>query len=121
MVVFPAPFGPIRAKISPSSMAKSTSDTARRPPKYFVTSCTSSSGMSDRPVLLHFEHRRLSDLAAPQLGRPAPARDDAPRPQDHDHHQGQPEQQEARVAHGPEPLAEEHQEGRAHDRPGDAS
>src|SRR5579871_3668677 len=41
-VDLPAPFGPITAAISPSATARSTSDTARKPPKDFERPRTSS-------------------------------------------------------------------------------
>src|SRR3990172_3000849 len=43
-VVFPAPFGPISAAISPSATAKFTSWSTRRPPKFLLTPVPSSSG-----------------------------------------------------------------------------
>jgi hypothetical protein len=42
-VLFPAPFGPTTATISPSSIPNVTPSTAGRPPKRFVTSSTSRS------------------------------------------------------------------------------
>src|SRR3954470_19423597 len=45
-VVFPAPFGPMRPRISPSWMWKLTSSSAVRPPKRSVTASTSSSFLS---------------------------------------------------------------------------
>src|SRR6266511_6493173 len=36
-VVFPAPFGPMRARRSPGRTSRATPSTARRPPKFLVT------------------------------------------------------------------------------------
>src|SRR6266481_5181559 len=38
-VVFPAPFGPMRARRSPGRTSRATPSTARRPPKFLVTPC----------------------------------------------------------------------------------
>src|SRR5215472_3077035 len=43
-VDFPAPFGPITAAISPSATARSTSETARKPPNDLERPRTSSTG-----------------------------------------------------------------------------
>src|SRR3989304_5182393 len=48
-VVFPAPFGPIRATICPSSTLMDTSATARRPRKLLETERTDSSGSAIVP------------------------------------------------------------------------
>ena len=54
-VVFPAPFGPIRPVIVPSLTARVQSFTARRPPKLFRTSLTTSikvpSDEEERPMI----------------------------------------------------------------------
>src|SRR6516164_5346763 len=51
-VVLPAPFGPIRAQISPACRSNETPPTATRPPKRTVTSRTHSSGASVTIVAL---------------------------------------------------------------------
>ena len=61
-VVLPAPFGPIRPRISPRWMSKVTSSSAVRPPNLTVRSSTSSS------VLAHRRPR------SPGPGRPPPRR-----------------------------------------------
>src|SRR5581483_366733 len=43
-VVFPAPFGPITACVSPAASSRSMASLAVTPPKRFVSPCTSSSG-----------------------------------------------------------------------------
>src|SRR3954469_17412799 len=50
MVVLPAPFGPIRPVIAPSSTARLTSLTAMWPPKRTDTSWVSRIGMAPPPV-----------------------------------------------------------------------
>src|SRR6516162_4525784 len=52
-VVLPAPFGPIRAQISPACRSNETPPTATRPPKRTVTSRTRSSGVSVTIVALN--------------------------------------------------------------------
>src|SRR5690348_9166452 len=48
IVLLPEPLGPSRPTISPRSMAKDTSLTARRGPYHLVTCCASTSGDIDR-------------------------------------------------------------------------
>jgi hypothetical protein len=47
-VLFPAPFGPTTATMSPSSIPNVTSSTAGRPPKRFVIPSTSRSRLGLR-------------------------------------------------------------------------
>src|SRR5213594_4565706 len=54
-VVLPEPFGPMSARISPSSTRRSTRESAQRPPKFSVTPSISRSA-----------------IGLPALGRPLP-------------------------------------------------
>src|SRR5919206_64420 len=85
-VVLPAPFGPIRPRISPLYRLKLTSLSATTPPNRSVTWSTSSS--TSRPV--GCDMRRHLLLTVLQLTRPPPARDQALRAQQHDQDQRQP-------------------------------
>src|ERR1700674_625312 len=71
-VVLPAPFGPIRAQISPSRTAKRTSSTARKPRKCLEMPSTSRSGA--------IELARFAPRTEP--GRAAGRRPDAMRQED---------------------------------------
>ena len=51
VVLFPEPFGPMRPRISPSSTAKDTSLTAKKPPNFFVRPETRSIAIAARPRL----------------------------------------------------------------------
>src|SRR6266700_4139562 len=80
IVVFPAPFGPITAKIAPSGTAKLTSATARSPLKFLETPATSSIAA----IIAAMSRLRLLTLVeAQQAGERRP---DAVR-QRHDDHQ----------------------------------
>src|ERR1700716_1833750 len=91
-VVFPAPLGPIREKISPCRMSKLTSPTAVRPPKRLVTPATRSdtarSGLATLRPIAQVEDRLL-DRALLKLLLADPAREQPLRSQQHDHHQDQ--------------------------------
>src|SRR5690348_17191331 len=61
-VVFPAPLGPITLTICRGQILRSTSCTAARPPKYFVTLLNSRSGLAELPSKCStlIEHPRLA-------------------------------------------------------------
>src|SRR4051794_29190225 len=85
-VVLPAPFGPISETIAPRGTVKSTSFEATRPPNSLrIFSATSrSSGMGG--VV-----ERLVVHAFMEFGAPPGARDQAFGPDEHRHHQDDPE------------------------------
>src|SRR4051794_18997135 len=158
-VVLPAPFGPISPKISPLRSEKLTLLRATTPPKRRVTSSTSSSASGSRsrgasadgslPVgaarstgrafsashscgvpmcgSLNGSHLLLPVL---ELHRPAAARDQALRPEDHDHddhhtedREPEPEQVgvEEGVADAPQPVRNVREERTAQDRSRDVA
>src|SRR3954451_8094527 len=102
-VVFPAPFGPISPRISPSLMSKSTWSSAVTPPNLMVTLSTSRRAL--RPAVSRIDGLALQclDLGL-GLQRPAraPRREDALRPEGHDQHQGEAEDQQPPVGEPPE-------------------
>src|SRR5690606_22118838 len=99
-VDLPAPFGPMMAWVFPSSIWRSISERARRPPKFFCTSAAWSTmlGVACDMVLL----RRLSGegffgrSAAPPVHpveQSVPAFDDSARQEDDDQHEHQAKRQ----------------------------
>ena len=66
-VVLPAPFGPIRAQIWPSSMVKVRPSSATTPPKRTLTSCTPNSVPIRLGTVL--ARRRRSGSARRSVGR----------------------------------------------------
>src|SRR5689334_17087137 len=60
-VVFPAPFGPMMPKTSPSFTSKSTADSASRPPKRFESCRTSSMDEPPDPPAESDESLRLEE------------------------------------------------------------
>src|ERR1700722_4486526 len=77
MVVFPAPFGPMMANISPCLTEKLTPSTALRPPKYNARSVTVSSAMSVSNAMSASPQRRC--MAAQPCAGPRHDRVDAVR------------------------------------------
>src|SRR5262249_4821493 len=76
-VDLPAPFGPMTAAISPSATARSTSETARKPPNDLDRPLTSSTG---RPLPLAAEPGKAGQYAAddpPGEGEQQDQKDDA--------------------------------------------
>src|SRR5688572_22007346 len=116
-VVLPAPFGPIRPRISPSEIEKSTSLSAVKPPNCIVTWSTSSrcSAMGTSfeigVALAHVEeHWRwlLGDSGIGRFQSPGPelAGQQALRTEDHHEHQHQAEPEVAAGVEEPEPLGQ---------------
>src|SRR5512147_1231277 len=70
-VVLPAPFGPMRATISPSETAKPTRWRTRRPPKLRVTSVPSRKGRVILLATLELVQQRPPD-DHPDRGQPSP-------------------------------------------------
>src|ERR1041385_1194367 len=104
-VVFPAPFGPMMPKTSPSLTSKSTAESASRPPKRFESLRTESSAAGMR--------------GAPQ---PPPDADESLRLEEHDHDQQAAVDEEERVAQrrdGEKLDLQRADDERAEDRPGD--
>src|SRR6266568_6949944 len=95
MVVFPAPLGPIMAKISPSSTLMSTVLTAVRPPNRLVSPRVSRSGMVALGRTAQVRHRLLGG-AKLQFDFSLGTRDQPLWSQQHDDHQDHPEDQNAR-------------------------
>src|SRR5215210_677822 len=93
-VVLPAPFGPIRETIERSSIVKSTSLTATRPPNRLLTLVArrmgSGAGIVER-LLDAGDGRGGGRLGAPQLGLTLGAGEDALGAEQHHQHQGQAE------------------------------
>src|SRR5258708_16561401 len=85
-VVFPAPFGPMRATISPSATAKLTRWRTRRPPKLRATSVPSRKGRAIRLAPLQLVEERPPD-DHPDRGEATPgerlARDQQTHPPPH--------------------------------------
>src|SRR6516162_9993332 len=104
-VVLPAPFGPMRPKISWGWMAKLTSCRATRPPKRMVSPSSQRTGSA------------MFDGLAPvfELSRATPVRHDALGPEDHHHDEGGAEDQDAVFGEAPEPLGEVADHDGAHD------
>src|SRR6267378_7036940 len=98
MVVFPAPFGPIMAKISPSSTLMSTALTAVSPPNRLVSPRVSSSGIVALCRTAKVRHRLL-DCSLLQLDLSLGAWNQSLRSDQHDDHQDHAEDQNARPLH----------------------
>src|SRR5712691_3527721 len=98
MVVFPAPLGPIMAKISPSSTLMSTALTAVRPPNRLVSARVSSSGMVSLRRTAKVRHRLLAGSEL-QFDLSLGARDQSLRSDQHDDHEDHSEDQDARLLH----------------------
>ena len=74
-VVLPAPFGPIRATMRPASIEKSSTDTARTPPKERCTSFATRIGpVPGREVSGHRSTPPPCSPGCPEVGRRAAAR-----------------------------------------------
>src|SRR2546428_1961538 len=100
MVVLPAPFGPIMAKISPCSTLRSTPSTATSPPNRLVSPRVSRRGIVALCRTAKVRHRLLGG-AELQFDFSLGARDQTLRSQEHDDHEDHPEDQNARPLHVP--------------------
>ena len=143
-VVLPAPLGPIRPRISPRLMSNVTASSAVRPPNLTVRSLVSSSGLAlggvhlavQRRQFLVDDHRLVAHAAAfessacvQQLSRRLAVgeqllahREQTLRPEDHQHHQRQAEEQVLQVAevdpeqmHAEQPVGQVDDDERAED------
>src|SRR2546423_11168585 len=92
-VVLPAPFGPIKPKISPARTRSVTSERALSPPKRFSTRCThSNASASDIGAFGAGRFACCGKLAAPDRRRPEPGR-----PEQHHEHERESKQQHAQI------------------------
>src|SRR5262249_45038732 len=117
-VVFPAPFGPMRPRISPSNNLKLTWSSATTPPKRSVTSSKSSSTRcSDERMASgiasgnDIDRRLLSPVV--QLAGASTAGQQALRTHDHDDHQHHADQDRSIVGEQAEPLRQVGEQDRA--------
>src|SRR6266498_2147694 len=94
MVVFPAPFGPMRPLICPRSTSRSRSRTAVNPPNFLVSLRISSSAIGALRSRVGCALAQYRSNANPfvhlafELGGAAPARHDPLRTEDHHHNEG---------------------------------
>src|SRR4051794_33872318 len=112
-VVFPAPFGPIRPRISPGRMSNDTSSSATTPPKRIVTlrrDSSASSGAATVSTIDSGTGSPLLELLEPLvqlLGPHASPRWEQPlRPVVRKQDQQHPEDQDPEVGEGPEQLGQ---------------
>src|SRR6266545_2197538 len=104
-VVLPAPLGPMRPRISPSSSRKSTLSTARRPPKCLLT---------DSPTRMAVTWSRFPPVAEPAAG-PQHQAGQAERLEENDQHQQDAVQAQVELGiAGEQELLDDHED----DRPG---
>src|SRR3954451_8759104 len=124
-VVLPAPFGPIRPRISPGRRSRDTSARATTPPKRMVTLRSDNSASAGARTVSAADSgtgRPLLELLEPLvqlLGAHAPARrEQALRTEVGQQHEQHPEDQHPEVGEGPEQLGQVgDDDGAEHDAP----